>query len=267
MNNPQTEPVGKRRTGRLILIGVLSYLLFLLANLPAAVAWQMATKLTTLPVQLSQLRGTLWSGSAGSVTIRGKRPLVLPNLTWQLDGSHRILLGKLPLTIHLGNPSDVIEVDGSLLLSAGALEINSAKLTTTAQWLLDAVDAPLPAKVSGQINLTLGRLAVTTRGCSAISGKARLNNIQLRSPLGSLTIGDISASLGCKNRALLASVDQTSTDMTSEGTFTLDSQGSYRFEGKTRTNSNTPTAVTQALALITTESAGTWPLQFQGKLY
>ena len=268
IKNRQSEAPDKRPTGKLILIGVLSYLLFLLVNLPAAVVWQTISGLVGLPVQLSHIQGTLWSGSVGSVTVRTQQqPLLLPNLAWSLQGSYRILLGQLSLNVQLGNPSDAIEATGSLTLSLGSVEINDATLSTTTQWLLNAVDAPVPGQVIGRVDLQLDRLAITTQGCSAISGRGRLANLQLRSPLGSLTIGDITASLACKNRALLANVKQTSADMTTTGTFTLNSQGNYRFQGETRTNSDTPTAVKQALAMITSENAGTWPLQFQGKLH
>lgn len=260
------SPIGNIPTGKLILIGVFSYLLCLLANLPAALVWQAVSALVSLPVQLHQVRGTLWSGSAGSVTVQGlAQPL--PGLNWSLPASHRLALGQLPLTIQLGGPTNAVEASGSITLSIGAVAIHDAKLTTTTQWLLNVIDAPIPAEVSGQINLQLQRLVATPQGCSAISGRARFNNLQLRSPLGTLAIGDINALLACKNQALLATVKQASADMTSEGTFTLNSQGSYRFQGKTQTDSNTPAAVTQALAMITSENAGSWPLQFQGKLY
>lgn len=266
IHNGTAAPVTRRHTRLLILIGLLSYGVFLLANLPAALVWRLVAS-PSLPVQLANVQGTLWSGSAGKVTINGGGgPVALPALAWTVHLSPGFVLGKLPLTVTLGSSADEMEAHGELALSPGELEITDATIDSHAQWLADAVGSELPGTVSGSVTLKLQQLALSSAGCSHISGRATLNNLQLHSPFGTFTVGDINAPLSCKNQALVATITQSSPEFSSEGTFTMDSRGNYRYQGDARTNSSTPVALTRALSMITRENQGAWPLRFQGRL-
>ena len=265
-----TKPEGgtkPRRPLLLVLVGLISYAFFLLANLPAAVVWQHFAS-PALPVQLANVRGTLWAGSAGSVTVTiNNKPLVLPELSWRISPVVQLLLGKLPLTVTLGGPSDAIEASGQLTLSRTTLTVDNTTLDMQAQWLVDAIGNPLPGSVSGNITVQLAQLAISRQGCSTVRGEVSLSDIELHSPFGPFMVGDVLAPLECRNQSLVANVSQSAGDISSEGTFTLDNQGNYRYQGDATTDSSTPPALTQALSMISRENQGRWPLRFSGRLY
>lgn len=263
---PETT-VNRRHLMIFGLIGLVSYGLCLLAKLPAALVWQQLAS-PTLPVQLANIHGTVWSGSAGAVTVKAYgQSLPLPELRWTVHPGLQLLRGKLSLSVTLGGPSDNLEARGDLTLGRNSLEISNATADARAQWLLSAVGNPLPGDVSGMLALQLHQLSLSPDGCTVASGRAELSDIELHTPFGSFTVGRIDAPLDCQNRALVATVTQSAPALSSDGVFTLDPRGSYRFRGSVRTNSSTPVPLTQALSMMTREQDGVWPLTLQGRLY
>ena len=266
MNTEPERGRNPRRPLLLVLVGLISYAFFLLANLPAALVWQHLAS-PALPVQLANVRGTLWAGVAGSVTVTvNRKPLVLPELSWRIGPVLQLLQGKLPLTVTLGGPSDELEASGHLTLSRTTVTMDNTTLAMPAQWLVDAVGNPFPGSVTGNIAVQLAQLAISRQGCSSLQGQVSLSDIELHSPFGTFMVGQVLAPLECRNQSLVANVSQSAGDISSEGTFTLDHQGNYRYQGDATTHSSTPSALTQALSMITREHQGRWPLRFSGQL-
>ena len=262
------EPVASRRRPLLLgLIGLFSYGLCLLANLPAPLLWgQLASP--ALAVQLANVRGTVWDGSAGAATVQANGQwLALPALHWTVQPGLQLLQGKLSLAITLGGPADELEARGTVTLARDLLAVSQVTADISPQWLLSAMGNPLPGEVSGSLALQLHQLELSPQGCTFASGQAELGDIGLDTPFGSFTVGQINASLDCRDRALVATVTQHSPTLSSDGELTLDPLGGYRFRGNVRTNSTTPLPLTQALSMMAREQEGVWPLNLQGRMY
>jgi general secretion pathway protein N len=83
-----------RRTGRitgLLLIGLLAYVLFLLAGMPAALAWQWGGQRLAPQVRAYGIAGTVWDGQAEAIVSGPRR---VDNVRWDIRPS-ALLKGRL----------------------------------------------------------------------------------------------------------------------------------------------------------------------------
>ncbi|HET8706889.1 MAG TPA: type II secretion system protein N [Pseudomonadales bacterium] len=98
---------------RLSILGILAFLLFLLAEFPAALVWSALERVAggNLPVRISNVGGSIWSGHL-SLSASGQE--LLPGsyqLAWQLKPWY-VLLGKLRTDINL--KGQFVSLEGGL---------------------------------------------------------------------------------------------------------------------------------------------------------
>ncbi|WBA82065.1 type II secretion system protein N [Endozoicomonas sp. GU-1] len=261
------------KTGKVILLstlGLVSYSGFLIANMSAATVWQyLPTR--QLPVNISGITGTLWSGAAESVTLTVlRKPLALPAIRWQIEPAS-LLKGEVQVSVELGNAASPVEGQGTVVINRQTLTLNNVELDTTAPWLLaslqDTTVGNIPGEVQGNVLLELDELILNDKGCVNINGNAALTNSGLTSPSGQFDLGNSTAQLSCQNRSLIARVTQTSSIINSYGDFQLGTSGRYTFTGKMTPDASLPAPMKQGLAFLgQPDSNGAYAFSFKSSI-
>lgn len=247
-------------------IGVLSYVGFLIAHMPANNLWQVLP-VQNLPVQLYGITGTPWAGSAEQVTIKnGARNIVLPQISWQVTVP-QLLLGRLVMDVTIGHASAEIAGQGKVQLTKDSLSLADVELDTTLTWLLAASGTSLPGHIAGVVTLDLQQAVLTQEGCSVLDGNVELNSGEFVSIIGRLDLGSGRAQLVCDNRNLVATYEQNSSLFSWQGDLRVDPQGNYVSAGQLTPEVNISPAMRQGLMLFGQPNRdGIYDIQQRGRL-
>lgn len=210
----------KRR--HLIIAGVLSFVLALLTHAPIATLYGWGVPGSPPPVVgMSALSGTLLSGQAGAVTLRG-RP-ALTDLQWTMQ----------PLSLLWGRASFRIESrDPQLLFDArvgsglGGTRIRDLKLNGSLRALLAAAGQPF-VPVEGQVGLDLALLKLASGWPRNVDGTLRLMNLSWTLARDPLSLGDFQAELTRDEDDLTALITSLSGPLDLNGDSRLRPDRSY----------------------------------------
>jgi|GEM_PF-1103558 len=131
-----------------LLVGLLAYAAFLLAQAPASLAIQRLED--RLPARLTGISGTVWSGHASRVSTG---EVLLGELGWQLQ----------PMALASGRLSAAVQLEGPLLGRARISMQPDASLAVTGASLRIAADLVnellrLPAAIGGELLVDIERL-------------------------------------------------------------------------------------------------------------
>jgi len=151
---------------KLGLLGLAAYVVFLLATLPAAFAWQfLGVRLDGLPaLSAPPPSGTLWAGEFHDIAYRD---LVVESLSWNLRPSE-LMTGRLGLDWQLSGPFG--HGSGRLAFGAGDVELADIRLDVGAA-AITAVAPQLGFPMEGRFLLDLRRgRASYERGVSQADG-------------------------------------------------------------------------------------------------
>ena len=110
-----------RRWWHYLLLGIVAWLLFMVARFPAGVAYGMAAP--SLPVKLAGLHDTVWDGGALQMQYRDK---FIANTFWQLS-PFSLIVGKLDADILLLNIDADLEARVVMPLSGGEVALSGVK--------------------------------------------------------------------------------------------------------------------------------------------
>lgn len=241
------------------LAGLFCYLLFLLAQAPAArvLPW------VTLPPGLlvSGVSGSLWHGQIEQLSWRN---LVLNKLEWRIPLTSVLLADPvIELTLH-----DRYTLSGSAELGwQGGPRVRDVALKADADWLLSQSPLPLPVTASGSMQLTLAVARLTLQGeCQELTGRLQWMPAEVTTPMGALQVGQAQADLSCEKGALVAKLQQTSQHFSLVGRGELDAKRNYRFEGKLTSGADMPPAFAQNLNFVgQRDSQGAIRLNYAGR--
>ena len=219
-----TRPVTHPGAGKLLLIGLCSYLLFAIAQTPASVLRDLLP--ADSGVQLSGLRGTLWNGSAASLSVAQHR---LQSLQWSINGW--ALLGarlsaqlsadwvvngqRQPLSSNLD-----LSVLGTLTLRDTRATLDAASLAQTAQ-------IPL-AQLGGQVTITLDELEIRADTVPSASGMISWREATV-SVAETVSLGEVSIELKPSQQPpLLAEISNRGGELQLRGEASVQDSGDYQ---------------------------------------
>ena len=212
----ETRAKPARLRGKLILSGVLLYLLFLILQMP--VAWLITWIPQDSPVQLRQASGSPWNGSIRQVTwsIDTDR-LELGSLSWRWIPSE-LLQGRLGLNIQLVNKER--KLSGIVHLADQSLQLKNIQGELDAA-ILGFVSRPLSLlQPQGSLLLDIPALSLKQK---RIHGEARIDWQNARS-------SQIAAPLGNYRAALNANPDGRSARLninTLNGALAINGEGEF----------------------------------------
>lgn len=179
----------RKPTVWLIVLGVVSYLVFLIATLPAAQVFGLAGE--RLPLRAYGVGGSLWDGHAAAVSYG---PIRADAVRWDLAPG-QLLLGRLGAEVQARLPGDG-RLAGELLLTPGGLRARPLKLDMPLNDLLSLAGMNrLPVKVDGRLDALLQRLNLTDGQLTEADGLINWNGAVVRFGNRPLPLGEVALRL------------------------------------------------------------------------
>jgi general secretion pathway protein N len=186
-----------------ILLGLLAYVGFLIAKLPAI---QVISRLQ-LPTNISVIgvSGTIWQGQAMQLTIN---TLPVDKLEWQLS-FWPLLWGKAKLDVKAGNirQSEDVSFSGLLWLGKNSVAAENFSLYLPSDLVIAQLPLPIAVNAKGRFSLKLNELEYL-QGCQTLSGKGQWLNAEVMGLQNPITLGTFNAELSCIDNDVLISVKE-----------------------------------------------------------
>lgn len=228
---------------RYVALGVVAYLVFLIATLPAKQAYGLvAPKLA--PLALYGVEGTVWSGRAAAVMVRGVQ---LESVAWNLE-LLPLLQGRIQAHLIFqtsggtGNARVGRRPGGTLYLGDVNTRIPVAQI------------APLlpmrPVNVGGILDVKLRELTMGAAGIERVLGTVDWKEGAVLAPK-QVTLGDFSIAFVETKQGVEAQIrDSGSGPLEAKGTLRLGQDGSYEFRGALAARNSASPELSQALQFI-----------------
>lgn len=180
---------------KLTLVALVAYLFFLLYLLPAA--WLVHWLGLPAGMQLGQVQGTIWQGSA---TVAQYQNLQLQQLRWQLNGWSLLRLApQIKITAGSVGEREQPYATASIAYSFSGLNMQQALLRLPVSQLLPLLELPLPVAASGELMVEVQDFQQGKPWCSSLAGNASWLDARLQPPTGTwLDLNSIVADLRCE---------------------------------------------------------------------
>lgn len=189
---------------KLIIIGVVCYLLFSLVLTPAS--WWL--KLAPIPaeLQLGKVDGTLWQGDIAALRYR---QLQLTDVRWTFKPL-ALFSGKLQFNVNSGSLQDATAPYISALASYGfgGAALSDTLVKMPVAQLVPLLPLPLPVAASGELVLDIAEFSQGQPRCSTLGGNSSWQNARLQTPTGTwLELQSLFGQLRCDNGTLVLETD------------------------------------------------------------
>ena len=206
---------------RLPLAGVAAYLLILVFTLPAdhAVKW---LKRHTVGLDLQTVSGTLFSGKARLVVIRG---LQLGPVTWSLRPLP-LLLARLEYRFALKDPS----FRGTGVVGAGLnghVYLHELQAELKPDSLVNHF-SPLPVQTTGDVTLLIDSMDFVDGFARELSGHVDWSDARIIEPVA-MSLGHVEASMHSDGGTIICDLSG-SGDTALSGDFSLTQEGDYQLD-------------------------------------
>lgn len=212
------------------ILGAVTFLVFLITSIPASQGHQWIHEtLTKAQISITQLSGTIWSGSARRIQFKSMH---LENIGWEIHPL-ALLIGKLKLSIEVNDP----EIKGSATLS-----FDRQGLT-----YLENLDGKFPAHLLTQLPYTSDALSIATlTGSFALDietihfsdkqlpiqtkGQITWHDAGISSPL-SLPLGTVLLKLETPDEDTHIYISNKAGPVKIDATLIISNDGNYRING------------------------------------
>jgi general secretion pathway protein N len=189
---------------KLIFIGVVSYLLFMLILTPAS--WWL--KLAPLPaqLQLGAVSGTLWQGEVAGVRYQ---QLQFDTVRWHLNG-WRLFTAKLQFDVSSGNMQNSVQpyLKGTVSYGMGGAALHNTILKLPVAHILPLLSLPLPVDATGELVLDVQQFGQGKPWCDVLTGNASWQNARLQTPTGTwLELQSLFGQLSCASGTAVLTTD------------------------------------------------------------
>lgn len=249
----------KRAWLKYTLLGAGTYLVALIATLPAQLAYSLAAPhLPGNACNLYQLTGSIWSGRAGALACRNH---TLGALDWQVAPS-RLLLGRLALQGRLSNGDAAIE--GQAVLDRHALALHDVTGQLPAATLAQ-FNPGLPIALDGQLSLNLAEVRLGPQ--PAVEGVVVWNRALLVAGQP-LHLGDLKLTLKPDAKGgINGTLGDAGGPLEISGDITLDANRSYRLHALLRARPSADEGLRTGLAMLgRPDRGGHYTLRYNGRL-
>ncbi len=244
-----------------VIIGVLIYLVFLIALLPASVVVRLAPLPNT--ISLSGVSGSIWSGSVETVTIQKRQ---LEQVQWDLS-PWSLFLGKAKLDLVIGNRGSAVNGKGLVTLSMSGIKAQGLRFEAPGSFLIGNTRLPFRTKVGGDISLFIEELAQGQPWCEQLSGKVFLNSAKVKNQFGDYPLGDIELGLSCVDGNVKVNSDETMNLLGLSGTVLLQAEKMVQVSAKIKETPSQPEDLKKALSFLgKKDSQGYYPISYQGRI-
>lgn len=240
---------------RLVITGILVFLVVLIATFPARVAHRW---LAPADLQLSGIAGSLWNGSAAQGMAGGA---YITEISWRLI-PQSILAGELAYATTARPASGNLSADVSIGVS-GTVTIENL----VGSLPLDLAHPAFKANgISGDLDLHFRLLTLANALPVSAEGTLTISNLYVRD-LSAGVIGDIKAEIQTNDGRMTAIVDDVSGVIDVSGEFVVEADRAYRLTGLVKARPGAPPSIEQQLRFLgTPDNEGMRPFRFEGSL-
>jgi general secretion pathway protein N len=232
-----------KRAWTLAILGVLAFLILLVATLPARVL------LDRIPgVQATGVRGSIWSGQAASVSVQG---LALGQTRWKLFALP-LLRGRLDMDVELHRPDGAGAGRCSISLKQ---HVDCARVN--ANLPIEALNiSSLPRGWTGRLNVDLSKLELDKGWPIAARGQVELLELAQPAASGARSLGSYrvefpaSTDAGATEKALVGALADTGGPLNVVGTVRLSPDHTYVIDGRVAPRSDAPIEVARSIEYL-----------------
>lgn len=231
------------KTRTLLLTGIGSFLAFLIASAPVAAVYPRLAPEGS-PLQLAGLSGSLFSGSAGSVSYLGRS--VAQPLNWSFNP---LALVAARLGVHVDGSTHGLLFDGDVARSLGGDLIVSDLAASGSLKGLMALGGAMQLPIDGEIGVKLDKLLIEARFPKQASAEITL--ARLRWSLGQpLILGDFAITVTTEAGVLIASVAPTAGPLEVNGDIRVNADRSYDVDLKVKARPEAEAPVRNLVATL-----------------
>lgn len=234
----------------------------LVAHVPASWLWQHAPKINGL--SLEGITGTPWQGSAGNVRWQNKP---FGHLQWNMRMS-RLLQGELAFDVRFGKGSEFhLQGQGLVGYNSDGPFAEKLLLSMPADQAIAQAQLPVPLTVKGNLELTVRNYHYAAPYCKTLDATLAWVQGSAEIPMGTITPGPVFADLSCAKGAVVAKINQTSADVSSDWQANLATNRQYKFHGWFKPGAQFPAGLAKQLKWLgDPNTKGQYKLNYSGRL-
>ena len=240
---------------RIIISGLLVFLVVLVVTFPARVAYRW---FAPPDVTLSGISGSIWSGNATEGLAGGA---YLRDISWRIKPAE-LLTAKLAFVTAAKPASGTMNADVAVGFGG-----DLALTNLTGSVPLDLVhDAFQQAGISGDVSLEFSELALENGLPVAANGSVTVANF-FAPDLSAGVLGDYRASFQSSGGSVNGSVEDLSGVLEIDGTITINPDRSYSLVGDVAARPGAPPSIEQQLRFLgSADERGMRQFRFEGRL-
>lgn len=216
------------KTRSLVLIGLLSFVGFVVVSAPVATIWpRIAARQPTL--NLSGLSGTLFDGSASAVSVQGR--MVARPLHWTFSP---LSLLAARLGFHVDGALDGLRFDGKVARTLGGeIAVDAMQGTGSLKGLLNLTgDTFLP--VDGDVVISIDSLRLANNFPKQLAGELRIGNVRWSLTKEPQLLGDFAIAIATEADVIVARVSPTAGPLDVGGEIRVMADRNYEVDLKVK---------------------------------
>ncbi len=245
-----------------IIIGIVSYLLFTLSNVPASRVISLAKSSTNLPAEFRGTYGSLWKGGADSLLIQDA-PQV-ENLQWDINPLS-LLVAQLSGDIHASVKQQSL-VGAFSVGPTGQLKLSDIRARISGEVMQELIQMPL-GELGGVFNIDIASAESLNQPVPSVDGRINWKSAQLTLAetvdLGHINI-DITPS---DNDSLSVKISNKGGQVSISGNATLAQNKQYTIDLRMTPEDGATQNIRQSLAMFARrQTDGSYQLKRNGNL-
>lgn len=234
----------------------------LVAHIPANWAWQHAPSIKGLA--LEGITGTPWQGSAINVRWQNQP---FGNLHWDMRLG-RLLKGELAFNVRFGKGSEwQLQGQGLVGYNSAGPFAEKLLLSMPATQAVSQAQLPVPVTITGNVELTVRSYQYAVPYCKTLDATLAWVQGAAETPMGTIKPGPVFADLRCDNGAIVAKINQTSADVSSDWQAHLATNQQYKLDGWFKPGAQFPAELAKQLKWLgEPNTKGQYKLNYSGRL-
>jgi general secretion pathway protein N len=230
---------------KIAVLGVALFLVFLVATLPAQLAYAFAKQNVArdLPLILDHVQGTVWSGRAAPVQIGGQR---LDSLSWDVNAL-ALLIGRVQAQVEFryGDSYGKANVARGFTGKIYARDVEAR----IALQRMKIVSQLLPLGMQGALLLNVTRFDLDRRSILAAEGALAWDGAVITVPQRT-EFGNLRVTLGAEGDSVKGTLTDGGGPLQAEGLLLIGHDGNYKFTGAFAVRDPSQTLLAQGLQFI-----------------
>jgi len=246
-----------------ILIAVISYVFFILTNVPANKVLSVVKANINIPANISGVQGSLWQGSAQNITLKGQPPL--KNITWSIHPL-ALLLAQVSADIKTTVEQQNITAQVSFSPFSGHVMAEDVRAEIDAKTLQKLIQLPF-GELAGKINADIQQLSFDGQNIQQLNGVLRWSKAKF-TLAETVSLGNIQVILSSDEAYnIIAKLSNKGGQLKLDGDVKLQANKNYQLDMKFTPAKNASNNIKQSLSLFAKrQNNGSYRLRQNGNL-